>query len=117
MSFIKILCVGLMVCDLLIKPVTRETLSADSAKAEAIRMLVGGDAFNVASNLSALGTETTLYSAVGEDASVLCAGLRGKVRRLHAMDQNDGRSYLGNGGIDPSDGERSFVVQRGASTS
>lgn len=84
-----------MVCDLLIKPVTRETLSADSAKAEAIRMLVGGDAFNVASNLSALGTETTLYSAVGEDAF-------GKVRRLHAMDQNDGRSYLGNGGIDPS---------------
>ena len=116
MSFIKILCVGLMVCDLLIKPVTRETLSADSAKAEAIRMLVGGDAFNVASNLSALGTETTLYSAVGEDA--FGAFALDYAEKLGVSTQwiktTDGPTSVTAVLIHP-DGERSFVVQRGAS--
>ena len=116
MIFIKILCVGLMVCDLLIKPVTRETLSADSAKAEAIRMLVGGDAFNVASNLSALGTETTLYSAVGEDA--FGAFALDYAEKLGVSTQwiktTDGPTSVTAVLIHP-DGERSFVVQRGAS--
>ena len=103
MSFIKILCVGLMVCDLLIKPVTRETLSADSAKAEAIRMLVGGDAFNVGVEPIGAGNGNHPIQRCRRGClRCFCAGLRGKVRRLHAMDQNDGRSYLGNGGIDPS---------------
>lgn len=116
MIFIKILCVGLMVCDLLIKPVTRETLSADSAKAEAIRMLVGGDAFNVALNLSALGTETTLYSAVGEDA--FGAFALDYAEKLGVSTQwiktTDGPTSVTAVLIHP-DGERSFVVQRGAS--
>ena len=116
MIFIKILCVGLMVCDLLIKPVTRETLSADSAKAEAISMLVGGDAFNVASNLSALGTETTLYSAVGEDA--FGAFALDYAEKLGVSTQwiktTDGPTSVTAVLIHP-DGERSFVVQRGAS--
>lgn len=118
MSFIKILCVGLMVCDLLIKPVTRETLSADSAKAEAIRMLVGGDAFNVASNLSALGTETTLYSAVGEDA--FGAFALDYAEKLGVSTQwiktTDGPTSVTAVLIHP-DGERSFVVQRAPATS
>ena len=105
-----------MVCDLLIKPVTRETLSADSAKAEAIRMLVGGDAFNVASNLSALGTETTLYSAVGEDA--FGAFALDYAEKLGVSTQwiktTDGPTSVTAVLIHP-DGERSFVVQRGAS--
>lgn len=105
-----------MVCDLLIKPVTRETLSTDSAKAEAIRMLVGGDAFNVASNLSALGTETTLYSAVGEDA--FGAFALDYAEKLGVSTQwiktTDGPTSVTAVLIHP-DGERSFVVQRGAS--
>ena len=68
MVCIKILCVGLMVCDLMVKPVTEQVLREDTSQAEMIRMQVGGDAFNVASNLAALGVETALYSAVGRDA-------------------------------------------------
>ena len=61
MVCIKILCVGLMVCDLMVKPVTEQALREDTSQAEMIRMQVGGDAFNVASNLAALGVETALY--------------------------------------------------------
>ena len=57
-----------MVCDLMVKPVTEQALREDTSQAEMIRMQVGGDAFNVASNLAALGVETALYSAVGRDA-------------------------------------------------
>ena len=88
----------------------------DSAKAEAIRMLVGGDAFNVASNLSALGTETTLYSAVGEDA--FGAFALDYAEKLGVSTQwiktTDGPTAVTAVLIHP-DGERSFVVQRGAS--
>ena len=63
----KILCVGLMVCDVLVKPVSGELFSKDHTMVDALELSVGGDAFNVASNLKALGVESRLVSAVGKD--------------------------------------------------
>lgn len=116
MISIKILCIGLLVCDLLIKPVTQETLKADSVKADVIRMLVGGDAFNVASNLSALRTDAALYSAVGEDA--FGAFVLDYAEKLGVstslIETAEGPTSVTAVLIHP-DGERNFVVQRGAS--
>jgi Sugar kinases, ribokinase family len=63
----RVLCAGLVVCDILIKPVSEECLKLDTSKADIIKLAGGGDAFNVAVNLSALGVEATLASRVGRD--------------------------------------------------
>ena len=63
----KVLCVGLMVCDVLVKPVSAEVLKMDTCTAESVDLKVGGDACNVAVNLQGLGADATLLSAVGDD--------------------------------------------------
>ena len=40
-----ILCVGIAVCDVLVKPVSEETLARDTTRADFVRLLGGGDAF------------------------------------------------------------------------
>lgn len=59
---------GLMVCDIMVKPVTPEIFQRDSTPVE-ITILPGGDALNVAVNASALGMKTAVISAVGTDAN------------------------------------------------
>lgn len=63
----KVLCVGLMVCDLLVKPVDPKILKMDTCRAEAVDLKIGGDACNVAVNLQQLGISVKLMSAVGDD--------------------------------------------------
>ncbi|MCI8335271.1 MAG: carbohydrate kinase family protein [Lachnospiraceae bacterium] len=63
----NVLCVGLMVCDIMAKPFSAGILEKDHTKVNCIDMRVGGDAFNVAANLTALGTDNTLCSRVGRD--------------------------------------------------
>lgn len=113
---IKVLCIGLMVCDLMIKPVTEKTLSEDTSRAEMIRMQVGGDAFNVASNLTALGVETALYSGVGKD--VFGDFALDYAKKLGVSTQwiqkADGPTSV-TAVLIHQDGERNFVVQEGAS--
>ena len=116
MVCIKILCVGLMVCDLMVKPVTEQVLREDTSQAEMIRMQVGGDAFNVASNLAALGVETALYSAVGRDAfGDFAFGLCREVGCSCAVDSKTDRPTSVTAVLIHPDGERNFVVQKGAS--
>lgn len=63
----RVLCAGLMVCDLLIKPVDSSTLEMDTCTADALDIRIGGDACNVAVNLQEMGVSVSLMSAVGED--------------------------------------------------
>lgn len=63
----KVLCVGLMVCDIMVRPFSAGMLKKDHSKVDSIDMRVGGDAFNVAANLRCLGTNHTLCSRVGND--------------------------------------------------
>ena len=116
MVCIKILCVGLMVCDLMVKPVTEQVLREDTSQAEMIRMQVGGDAFNVASNLAALGVETALYSAVGRDAfGDFALAYAEKLGVPAQWIQKTDRPTSVTAVLIHPDGERNFVVQKGAS--
>ncbi len=63
----RVLCVGLTVCDLLVKPVDRAVLKLDTCTADALTVNIGGDACNVAVNLREMGVSVSLMSAVGED--------------------------------------------------
>jgi len=61
------LCVGLVVCDILVKPVCADALRVDSSRIDTLELCPGGDAMNVACNLSRLGLDVTLVGRVGED--------------------------------------------------
>lgn len=63
----KVLCAGLAVCDLIFRPMNVEVLQRDTSTAEDIKLAGGGDAYNVAMNLAALGENPTLFTKVGGD--------------------------------------------------
>lgn len=63
-----ITCLGLMIYDVLVKPVTKEALDQEHYRVEFVKTRTGGDAFNVASALSKIGIPVTLMGKVGNDA-------------------------------------------------
>lgn len=111
----NILSVGLMVCDITVKPVSKELLEVDLLPAEVIRISTGGDAFNVASNLIALGECVDFVSAVGNDiygyaSCEYAASLGVSLENIKKTDENTSVAAVL---IEPN-GERHFVVQKGA---
>ncbi len=110
-----ILCVGIAVCDVLIKPVSEETLARDTTRAQFVKLLGGGDAFNAAGNMAALGAKVRLVSGVGRDE--LGDLLRGSLIRQGVearLVEKDAPTSAAAVLIRP-DGERSFVSYHGAS--
>lgn len=63
----RVHCFGLMVCDILARPVTGDLLSRDTTRVEEILINTGGDALNVAIDLGMLGTPVTLVGRIGDD--------------------------------------------------
>lgn len=93
----EIVTVGLMVCDILVKPVTAELFERDSTQVD-LKFMPGGDACNVAINAAALGMKTKVITVVGNDSN-------GKV----LID------YLNNHGIDTSSIQISDQYETGTS--
>ena len=110
-----ILCVGISVCDVLIKPVSEETLTRDTSRAQFVKLKGGGDAFNAAGNMAALGAAVRLVSGVGRDelGDMLRASLarQGVEARLVEKDEPTSAAAV----LIRPDGERSFVSCHGAS--
>lgn len=65
----KILCMGMMVCDTLISPVPFNILSLDSVKISRPVTCCGGDALNVAVGLAKLGMEVSVVGRIAEDTN------------------------------------------------
>lgn len=63
----KVLCVGEMLVDLIVRPVERVTFQNDTCQVEEIRVTHGGDANNNAVNLVKLGNQVTYLGRVGCD--------------------------------------------------
>jgi len=104
-----------MVCDILVKPVTADCLGSDTTAVEQIVLAGGGDAYNVAVNLAALGVGVSLVSRVGQDE--LGGWLLGQARSRGVGDAivvcRDVRTSSSIVAIHP-DGERSFLSYKGA---
>ena len=64
-----IVCLGLMLCDIIVKPVVKELFEKDSMPIEKVVQLPGGDACNVACNAAAIGLETAIVSTIGRDVN------------------------------------------------
>lgn len=65
----KILCVGMLVCDILISTVPDDILSRDSVGIRRPITSCGGDALNVAMGLSKLGAKVMISGRIAHDAS------------------------------------------------
>ncbi len=63
------LCVGLALGNVVVRPVPERFERGDTVQVEEIAMICGGDAYNQASVLSALGHRTALLSKVAKDTS------------------------------------------------
>jgi sugar/nucleoside kinase (ribokinase family) len=63
----KVLCAGLMVCDILASPLSREVFDRDSVRVGPVSIGTGGDALNAAVNLAKLGLDVRVAGCVGED--------------------------------------------------
>jgi len=64
----KILCVGILVSDTIVKPVYPEIFSNDTMRVDAVEQSTGGDAMNQAVVLRRLGNRVGLAGIVGRDA-------------------------------------------------
>jgi len=111
----KVLCAGLAVCDILVKPVTPDSLASDTTAVEQIVLAGGGDAYNVACNLAAMGVGVSLVTRVGDDE--LGGWLLNQARSRSIADgiivRRDARTSASIVAIHP-DGERSFFSYKGA---
>lgn len=63
----KVIVAGLMVMDIIVKPVSPALFTQDSSFVDTMDFLTGGDAMNVAVNLSKLGMEVHAAGLVGDD--------------------------------------------------
>lgn len=65
----KMLCIGMMVCDTLLFPVPSNILSLDSVKIGKPSVCCGGDALNVAIGLAKLGNTVSIAGRIAKDAN------------------------------------------------
>lgn len=111
----KIVCAGLTVCDLIFRPMGMEVLQRDTSTAEDIRLLGGGDAFNVSVNLANMGEKVSLLTRVGNDD--LGEYLLGKLEKL-GVDTTWCKKVdiptSASGVFIRENGERSFLSYKGA---
>ena len=111
----KVLCAGLTVCDLIFRPMSREVLEQDTSKAEDIKLSGGGDAYNVAMNLAALGEKVELLTKIGLDD--LGEYLFQKLKKAEIGVKWCKRVEIptsASGVFIKEDGERSFLSYKGA---
>lgn len=63
----KVLTVGMMVCDIPLSPVPKSIFQMEKAEIEAPVITTGGDALNVAITLAKLGVSTSIVGRLGQD--------------------------------------------------
>ncbi len=65
----KILCAGMMVCDVLLAPIPEDILKRDSVRIGKPVISCGGDALNAAVSLSKLGEHVTIAGRIADDTN------------------------------------------------
>ena len=111
----KVLCAGLTVCDLIFRPMSMEVLQRDTSTAQNIKLAGGGDAYNVAMNLAALGEKVELLTKIGVDdlgeylfQKLKKAGIGVKWCKRVEIPTSASGVFI------KEDGERSFLSYKGA---
>jgi len=111
-----VVCIGLAVADVLVRPVDIGFQNRDTTFVDEISNAVGGDAFNEARALARLGVPVKLMSSVGSDIwgdFIIKTGNEAGINMEHVMRQTDYPTTVSVVMIRP-DGERNFVCSRGS---
>ncbi|MDR0472714.1 MAG: carbohydrate kinase family protein [Treponema sp.] len=108
----KVYCVGLVICDVPLRPVTKESLETDHTSIEDPVWAPGGDAANAAVALTRLGFDASLSGLVGNDhygdfviESLKASGVNVEGVQRHPVYGTQVSHIL----IEPS-GERHFLI-------
>lgn len=112
----KVLSVGMIFCDIPLKPVPSNIMELDNRQIEPVQPHTGGDALTVSVVLSKLGIDTTLIGRMGKD-------LNGQFVKeelvKHGVDiskviEDEGSNTAVSYALVEESGERHFVVNNGA---
>lgn len=112
----KVLSTGLMFCDIPLSPVPADILQRDNSEIEPSVPHTGGDALTVSVVLSRLGIETSLAGRIGKDVNGQF--LRDELLKngvdISRVVEDDARSTAVSYVLIEENGERHFLVNRGA---
>ncbi len=111
-----IISAGLMVMDVIATGVDRTVFDRDTTYAERIQYVPGGDALNVAINLSKLSVGVAIAGNVGQDASggTILQHLQGLGIHTHLVRQLKDTATATSIVLSRPDAERHFIYQAGA---
>ncbi len=111
-----IMCIGQANVDILVRPVNKVDFDDDAVHVDEIRMVNGGDALNVAINMSRLNNRVAFAGAVGED--MFGQYLRERVAQLGISTDSVRRSRVASTAtavcLVSASGERKFLYCGGA---
>ena len=113
---LDVLSVGLMFCDIIIKPVSKEIFDMDSQVLDTLKFASGGDAFNAAVNMSKLGLKVALAGMIGNDMQgkfLNEEAIKSGIDTTH-IKQNESASTATSIVIVENNGERHFAVHGNA---
>lgn len=113
----KVLCVGEMLVDIIVRPVERVSFQNDTCQVQEIRITNGGDANNNAVNFTKLGSQVTYLGRIGRDDMgdyVLSLGRKAGINMDHVVrsstaDQTKSLILVNAGG------DRTFLQEPGTS--
>lgn len=114
---LDVICLGAVVVDIPLRPVSRDIFDIESYPVDRIAMTVGGDAMNEATIISRLGFKTGIIACLGDDAAgqfiLQCCRKDNIDIEGIKIDPNLDTSI--NVGLVTADGERTFVTNRNGS--
>jgi sugar/nucleoside kinase (ribokinase family) len=109
-----VVCVGMALADILIKPVDRRILERDVTMVDEISYATGGDAINEAATLARLGVPVKLMGSVGTDMwgdFILTSGAEAGIDMRHVTRRSDLPTTISIVLIH-DDGERNFICRK-----
>ena len=110
----KILCAGMLVCDILISPVPDDILRRDSVGINRPVVSCGGDALNVAMGLAKLGAGVLLAGRIADDANgafIREACIRAKID-THGLINDESCATATTFALIDARGERHFLTDK-----
>ncbi|MGI9861505.1 sugar kinase [Moorella naiadis] len=109
-------CLGVLVADLVARPVTAYPERGKLVQVDEIRLATGGGAANTAVVLQKLGVPTAIIGRVGADdlGDFVMASLAGKGVDVSGIHRDDEKSTGSSIVLTAPDGERSFISKLGA---
>lgn len=112
-----VVCLGLAVCDILVKPFTPEKVKkGELTKIDTVDISTGGDAFNQAIDLSKLGINASILAKIGNDKAgdiILNAAQKNNLS-TEGLSVSEDCNTTCSVVLIAEDGERSFLYSGGA---